>query len=214
MKRILSLLILIVPSLTVANGQGGQKVPLRRLDDGFWERKNVIGIGISAMSFNGNHTSGFLPMTINYDRRLKFGLTVGGLVHKATHSTSFMTDSYEIHDIVTFFGIRIGYDIKIASFVRFRIGLGGGLASHYVGWVDSGCMEGPCRELPHTPAMFARWHILVDAHWVFRIGRSLELMLAPLIVSPSQLIFSPKKDAYYNGYYNWNIAPLRLSVRF
>lgn len=215
MKPILSLLILAVMSLPAAvRGQSTEKIPLRKLDDGFWERKNVIGIGISAMSFNGNNSNDFLPVTINYDHRLKFGFTVGGLIHKASHFGGFATDTYEVHDIVTFFGARIGYDIKIASVVRFRIGVGGGVGYHYIDWVGGGCMVVPCRELPPAPALFSRWHLLVDAHWVFRIGRSLELMLAPLVFSPSQLVFSFKKDSYYDGYYNSNLAPLRLSVRF
>lgn len=212
MKRIFLLILAAVLFPVMLSARNPERVRLRDLDDGYWQRPNLIGVGLGAFTFNGNGT-GFAPLTLSYDRKLKHDVTLGGMLHTASHFFSLSTDSYEVRDAVVLLGARVGYDLKVSRNVYFRFGLGAGIGFHYVFGLTSGCRE-YCGELPETPVLRTRANILADLHWVFRIGRNLELMVAPLILSPSQIIFSPWNDEYYYGFYNFSIAPIRLCVRF
>ncbi len=207
MKRIVVALF-VLSSLPVV--VSAQQPSWRKTDDGYWDRENVLRVGISATSSSGLGV-GFLPMTIAYDHNLGHNFTIGGVIHSAHHFFRTSTDSWSVDDVSVFAGVKAGYDLKVARRLRLRFGLGAGVGFHYIYDLSPGELGSP----QHFPT--DRWlpHLMVDIYWAWRVGRNLELTFAPLILSPSQLIFHPWDDDYFSGgYYNSNILPIGLSVRF
>jgi hypothetical protein len=211
MKRFF--VILLVGLLGLPALVSAQRASWRSGDDGYWERKNVLSVGISAFSASGLGM-GFAPVTIAYDHNLGHNITLGGVIHSSNHFFRIVTDSYEVDDASVFAGVKLGYDLKIARHLRLRFGVGGGVGFHYISDISTGWGY----TLPdnvHTPTERALPHFLVDVHWAWRVGRNLELTFAPLVLTPSQLIFHPWDDDYFSGgYYNYNFIPIGLSARF
>ncbi len=220
MKRLLALLLLLaLPAALPARDPG--KVPLRDLDDGYWERKNLISAGTSLLSMNGYPSSvGIFPVTIGYDRRIVAGFTLGVTAHYANHLITFVTDSYEVYEHMAFFGAKAGYDIPIVrNRLYLRVGLGAGMTYHHIINRSWGMMDYPPGEDPRPAGPLkdmTRFAVSADLHWVFRVTRSMELMLAPLIFSPSQIIISPGEweKTIEGPYWNLNWVTFRLGFRF
>lgn len=182
-------------------------------DDGFWERKNLLSVGIANISGNG-FDFGFGPLTIAYDRRTGSGITVGGMFHVARNFFTFTFDGYQIGEASLFAMARVGYDLKVARRLYLRFGLGAGVGLHEIYDISHGDVGSPPPppDLPHLQTLP---HLMADIHWVWRVGRHTELAFAPLVISPSQIIFSPWDNEYFPaGYYGFNILPVRLGVRF
>lgn len=216
MKRIFFFLIFALLDLPAALSaqETTTKGSWRDGDDGYWDKKNMIGFGVSLLSFNSFY-NGFLPITISYDRKLKHNVTLGGLIDVSNHFFTLATDMYEVYDVVGFAGVKAGYDLKIGRNTCLRFGLGAGAGIHHIYEVQNGMCRYGCPELPSCPTTRVLPHLLVDIHWVFRVGRHCELIFAPLFFSPSQLIFSPWANDYYpKGYYGGNFAPVRFAARF
>jgi hypothetical protein len=214
MRRFFVILFICLSGLSgLPAAVSAQQSQWRQADDDYRERKDLLRVGISAISSNGLG-AGFIPVTIAYDRYVRHNVTIGGVIHSSNHFFSFSTDGYTVEDVSIFAGARAGYDLKVARNLRLRFGLGAGLGCHIVLNIEAG-RGATLPDSVNFPA--DRWlpHLLADIHWAWRVGRNLELTFAPLVVSPSQLIFSPWDDDYYSGgYYNFNCAPVGLSVRF
>lgn len=231
MKRIFLTMVAALGALTLPFALSAQitapeppqtsKKSWRKAEDGFWERKNVLSVGIANISGNGFHY-GFGPLTIAYDHRTRSGVTVGGMFQTARNFFNLTMDGYEVSDASLFALARVGYDIPVARRLRLRVGLGAGVGFHEVYDIHYGMTDAPLPPMPDLPHTETRAHLLADIHWVWRVGRNTELMFAPLIFSPSQIIFSPsglvlssRKNEYFpGGYYGFNIFPVRLGVRF
>lgn len=195
-----------MPAAVLAQGASWRKT-----DDGYWDRKNVLRVGISVTSSSGLGT-GFLPVTIAYDRNVGRNVTVGGVIHLSDNFFSLTMDGYEVDDTSVFAGARVGYDLKVSRNLRLRFGLGAGAGYHYIHDIRVGDGGTLPKDFPTD-----KWlvHMLVDVHWAWRVWRNMELSFAPLVLSPSQFVFHPWDDDHFSGgYYGYNFGSIGLSTRF
>ncbi len=119
-----------------------------------------------------------------------------------------------------FAGAKLNYNLPVVrNWLYLRIGLGVGTGFHDVTNYYLGGFQDPDDYVPTpipTPGLKVKPHIIVDMYWVFRATQWLDLKLAPLIISPSQLIFGSKFNAPHNNstYLYFNCFNLGATVRF
>ncbi len=126
-----------------------------------------------------------------------------------------INDGYAQEEEFTFAGAKINYHLPVVrGWLYFRFGVGGGVGWHKVTGYEMGW------NLNNTPVpaldTYVKPHLMVDAYWVLRATRWLDLRFAPLILSPSQLIVGGKHNAPYNDsmFRYFNMGTLGATVRF
>jgi hypothetical protein len=212
MKRFFLFLILTLLSLPVAlSAQDVRKPSWRKTDDG-WTRKNSITLSTSVMNFSSYNAMSIFPLTIEYDRALRYNLSVSAIGIFAPLEGAAATDTHTVREHFWFAGAKANYNLPVVhNWLYLRIGLGMGVGYHIEPDEFSGGIWGK----PEPPVQ--RWvkpHFIVDMYWVFRAARWLELRFAPGFISPSQFIVGSKLDRSYIYYYYNAMGTLGATVRF
>lgn len=227
MKRIVLLILaaaLSVPPTVLA--QDGKKPSWRKTEDQ-WARKNSITGTISLFGATNYTGCGIGQIGVEYDRVLPFNLSVSVTGQCAPCPMPTSKDSYSLNEIFYFAGVKLNYNLPVVKNILYlRIGAGGGVGYHQVihrvmgmCW-NSGCGESePSVEPKPKPPLkdVVRGHFMFDLHWIVRVNRKVELKFAPLIISPSQIIFGSKFNEPYNdtNYIYFNaFGTLGVGVRF
>jgi hypothetical protein len=149
------------------------------------------------------------PSTLEYDRQLGHNFSVS-LMGLSSGANIFAGDSWEddlyVHDKrFVFAGAKLNYNLPVArKWLLFRAGIGGGVGWHHTVLYENG--------RPNT----TQPHFIVDAWWVIRAGRRVELRFAPLLVSPSQLLGGSTFGLPGEGIrFTWlNYMPVGVGLRF
>lgn len=226
MKKITTtlFLILILPAALF-----GQKRSDWRKTDDHWVRKNSISVTGSTVGMSGYNTAGFGHINIEYDRMIAYNLSVSAMGLYAPGGGGFASDTYTQEEIFYFAGIKVNYNLPVVrNWLYFRIGIGGGVGFHDIRgrsmgecWYGGCGGPGPADEYPPGAESDltnrVKVHFIADMYWVFRATEWLELRFAPLLASPSQIIFGSRFNAPYNSqtfyYFNWG-GTLGVGVRF
>ena len=212
MKKVLFLVAVAVFSLTGANAQDGS---WRRSEEPSARKNSVTAFG-SVQGWGKYHSWGFGHFGLEYDRALPHNLSVGAIGIYAPMNGNMIDDGYAQEETFTFAGAKLNYNLPVVrGWLYFRIGVGGGVGWHKVTGYEMGWMEPPGIPAPALDT-YVKPHLMVDAYWVFRATKWLDLRFAPLIISPSQLIIGGKHNAPYNdsAFRYFNMGTLGATVRF
>lgn len=217
MKRLIFFTILFASSLPIALfAQEARKISWRKTDD-HWVRKNSVTFSATTFGHSRYNGMGMPQYNLEYDRHLPYNLSVGAIGLYAPLKWDAATDTYTMRESFWFAGAKVNYNLPVVrNWLYFRVGVGAGVGYHKVRGFDMGWPQTPPVSAPPAEDR-VKPHFIVDAYWVFRAAKWLELRFAPGIISPSQFIVGSKLDAPYNDsvYYYWNmLGTLGVSVRF
>ncbi|MDR2937114.1 MAG: hypothetical protein LBU80_07235 [Rikenellaceae bacterium] len=211
------LFAVVAAVMLAATGARAQGRSWRKTEDP-WARKNSVTALGSAQGWGKYHSWGFGHVGLEYDRMLRGGLSVSAIGLYAPMNGNTIEDAYVQEETMTFAGAKVNYNIPVVQgWLYFRFGLGGGVGYHKATSIDMGWVEPP--EEPVTrPALdtYVKPHLMVDAYWVLRATRWLDLRFSPLILSPSQIIVGGKFNAPYNdsAFRYFNMGTLGATARF
>jgi len=219
MKKLLLSAAAVAIVVASAIDAGAQSGSWRKTDDGAARRNSVTVMG-SVQGWGKYGSQGFGHFGVEYDRALPYGLSVSatGLHAPMNHNT--VMDGYVQEETFTFAGAKLNYNLPVVrNWLYFRVGLGGGVGWHKVTGYEMGYMDPPPAEgRPSAPAhdTYVKPHLVVDAYWVLRATRWLDLRFSPLVISPSQLIVGGRFNAPYNDstFRYFNMGTLGATVRF
>ncbi len=140
---------------------------------------------------------------LEYDRALPHNLSVGAV---GLYAPLYKTRRYD--GTYWFASVRAGYTLPvIRGWLYFRVGAGIGIGVQ-PGYFTQG----------DTPEVFyirtrVDPHMIIDANWVLRVSRRVDLRFSPLVVYPSQYIFGLGSSPYSRFEYI-NMFPVGATVRF
>jgi hypothetical protein len=207
MKKVIIMATVAVMAAVGATAQSARNPTWRKTDE-HWARKNSVTALGSLFGWNAYHSWGVGHIGLEYDRFLRRGLSVSAIGLFAPMYGSG-------RESFSFAGAKANYSIPVVrNWLFFRVGIGGG-----IGWYRAvDFPEGVWNE--HTPrpapGTYVKPHLMVDAYWVLRVTRRLDLRFSPLLYSPSQFIVGGRIEAPHIHttfkYINW--GTLGVTVRF
>ncbi len=186
MRKIV-LMAAVIATMTV--GAKAQNSSWRKTEEP-WVRKNSIAMSLSAMGFFGNEARSFGAIGLEYDRAVYRNLSVGATGLYAPFCTPGDTaGSYIKTGTFWFAGAKLNYNLPVVrNWLYFRIGAGAGLGVQHI----HGAIATADEQAPPSPDTRISPHLVVDAHWVLRVSRSVDLRFAPFVISTSQYIFGSR----------------------
>lgn len=210
-------ILVAVIAVTTAVGTSAQTTSWRKTED-HWAGKNSITVFGSVQGWGKYHSWGFGHVGIEYDRILHHGLSVSAIGLYAPMNGNTIDDGYVQEETFTFAGAKVNYNIPVVrNVLYFKVGIGGGVGRHKATGYEMGWPIDPGNATP-APALdtYVKPHLMVDAYWILRATRWLDLKFSPLIVSPSQIIVGGKFNAPYNNsvFRYFNMGTLGAAVRF
>lgn len=221
MKRLmLPLLFLVILSVPIAVA-GQEKSGWRKTED-HWTRKNSITATVSSFGFTNYNGLGFAQFNLEYDRVLPFNLSVSAVgIYSSCELGGFSTDVYTLYENFWFAGVKANYNLPVVrNWLYLRMGIGGGVGYHNILNREFGmCKDENCGWQGALPPLEnkVKGHMIIDIYWVLRAARWLELRFAPLLISPSQVVFGSKINTPYNDrtYACFNaFGTIGITVRF
>lgn len=177
-------------------------------------RKNSVTVFGSVQGWGSYESWGFGHAGLEYDRVLPLNFSVGAIGLYAPMNGNGIEDGYAQEEEFTFAGAKINYNLPVVrNWLYFRVGIGGGVGWHRVTGYQMGWPGGDPAPAFDT---YVKPHLMVDAYWVLRATRWLDLRFSPLLVSPSQFIVGGQFDAPYNNstFFYFNMGTLGATVRF
>ncbi len=216
--KLLLAITLVVVSAQSAEAQDTKK-PSWRKTEPEWATKNSITLSTSLFSMTAHSSlGGIFPVTLGYDRMINKRFSLGVTAYYYTIFGSFSFDDYQLRESSLFVAGKVNYYLPIFRNVLYlRFGAGLGVGYHYDIEYKYG-MGSTYQPDGSEPDKAWRPQIMVDIHWVIRINRNTDILLAPLLVSPSYFIYTPKPidhPYYYERYYHFNmLGTFGISTRF
>ncbi len=218
MKKFLLLPVLLAFPLLLSAKQENAR-SWRKTGD-HWSKKNSITVSASLWEWSNYNAQGFYPINIEYDRALPYNLSVSAIGQYTSLPWQRKTDSYELQEKFWFVGVKANYNLPVVrNWLYFRMGVGVGVGFHRVSDISLGwCFPNGCGPEPQpSSANGAKFHAVADMYWVLRATKWLEFRFAPLLLSPSQVIFgsrynSPRNDKTFVSFNA--MGTLGVSVRF
>lgn len=207
--------LMTLAAAMMAVGAHAQNLSWRKTEDPA-VRKNSVTVFGSMQGWGKYHSCGFGHFGLEYDRALPYNLSVSAIGLYAPMNGNGIDDGYAQEETFTFAGAKVNHTLTVVrGWLYFRAGVGGGVGWHKVTGYQMGDMLPPAMPAPALDT-YVKPHLMVDAYWVLRATRWLDLRFSPLLISPSQLIIGGKHNAPYNDsmFRYFNMATLGVTVRF
>ncbi len=190
----------------------------RKTEDPY-ARKNSITASLSVIAVsNYNALAPLANVSIEYDRLLTNSLSVSVVgMYNPLLLPGFMMDGGTMQEHFMFAGAKLNYTFQVArNVLYFKIGLGAGASIHSLFEYSRGMVEDEHWSPPPPPEEFrVKPRFMVDMYWILRVTPKVELRFAPLLISPSYLIYGSESDRAYNpSSFYFNFCPFGVTVRF
>lgn len=209
------LLLMTLAAAMAAVGANAQSVSRNEGETSDARKNSVTALG-SVQGWGKYHSWGFGHFGLEYDRSLSDKLSVSAIGIYAPMNGNTIDDAYVQEETFTFAGAKVNYTLPVVrGWLSFRVGVGGGVGWHKVTGYQMGEMQPPATPAPALDT-YVEPHLMVDAYWVVRAAKWLDLRFAPLLASPSQLIVGGKFNAPYNDsmFRYFNMGTLGATVKF
>lgn len=215
MNRIILIFLCCTAVFSEIEAQEANKLSWRKTND-HWEQKHSITLTTLELGVGAYNSCSFYPhFALEYDRMLFHNLSFSALALYAPMKYRFATDAYTQTENFYFVGAKVNYNLPVLrNWIYIRAGLGFGAGYHNITGYSMGWTETETPE-PSTEDII-KPHIIADVYWVFRATKWLELRFAPLILSPSQIVFGSKFNKPYNDkmFFYTSMYALGVCVRF
>ena len=213
MNRIILIFLCCATAFSKIDAQEANKPSWRKTNDN-WEQKHSIVLTASILGVGGYNSFGlFYPhFNLEYDRIAFHNVSFSAIALYAPMKFTFATDTYTQTENFYCIGAKVNYNLPVLrNWLYLRTGLGFGAGYHNI--IDYS-MVGTTPE--PSPKDIIKPHIIADVYWVFRATKRLELRFAPLIISPSQIIFGSKFNKPYNDmtFFYTGMYTIGASLRF
>lgn len=219
MKKIRIVLALITP--LVFTTALSAKNPSWRQTENPWESRNSIIFVWNGFSGTSYNASGYFEsFSLEYDRFIsdRFSLSLTG--HYNHLPGRLATDTHTVAENYTLIAAKANYSLPIVGnwlYLRGGVGIGAGI--HDITGVSWGWHAPEGYEDVDTETMRGtkvRPELIVDLNIVFRVSRHIDILLSPLIITPSRLIFGPAgfNEPYDSPYLNIDFFKVGVAARF